>query len=78
MLEAIAVHLLEKPSARADASLVQEDLRGLADFYRRDVLALRDALALADRPGGFVPQDERDALFIAARASRSRGRRERR
>ncbi len=67
LLEELAVRLLEKPSARSDAAQVQDDLRRLEDFYRCDVLALRDALRVAGRAGGFVPQHERDALFIAAR-----------
>ena len=46
---------------------VQETLRFLRAFYRRDVRRLRDARIAAGRSDPFVPRDERDALFIAAR-----------
>jgi hypothetical protein len=59
--------LLESPDARRDAAEVQQVLRYLRGFYRRDVLRLRDARIVAGRSAPFVPQGERDALFIAAR-----------
>ena len=58
--------LLESAPARRQASEVEEELRALADFARRDVAPLRRALRTMGR-SGCVPGDERDALFIAAR-----------
>jgi predicted GIY-YIG superfamily endonuclease len=57
--------LLESASARRDATEVEEQLRTLAAFARRDVAALRVALQKAGR-SGWVPGKERDALFTAA------------
>ncbi|NNL67704.1 MAG: GIY-YIG nuclease family protein [Myxococcales bacterium] len=59
--------LLERSAARAEAGDVQEAFRTLQEFYRGDVLRLQDALRRTGRDGCFVPQSERDALFIAAR-----------
>lgn len=59
--------LLESPDARRDAADVQQRLRGLRRFYRRDVLRLRDARRATGRDAPFVPQAERDGLFIEAR-----------
>jgi len=59
--------LLESPHARREAEQVQEALRCLASFWRRDVGRLREALRATGRPAGFVPRDRRDALFIEAR-----------
>ena len=65
--------LLESPRARRQAADVEEELRTLADFARRDVSPLRRALRAMGR-SGWVPGDERDALFIAARhRARSQG-----
>lgn len=58
--------LLESASARRDATGVEQDLRTLDDFARKDVAALQQALHTAGR-SGWVPGEERDALFIAAR-----------
>ncbi|MGH7287755.1 MAG: hypothetical protein ACREI8_07020, partial [Myxococcota bacterium] len=54
------------PRARREAADVEEELRTLDDFARRDVAPLRRALRTMGR-SGCVPGDERDALFIAAR-----------
>jgi len=59
--------LLESRVARREAAQVQEDVRGLRAFYRRDLRALREARRVTCRSGSFVPQDERDALFIEAK-----------
>lgn len=59
--------LLESPQARREAEQVQEALRCLASFWRRDVAKLREARRVTGRPAGFVPRDQRDALFIEAR-----------
>ena len=57
--------LLEKPVARLSASEVQRNIRFLAHFHEQDLAPLRAAMESADRPGMYVPQDERDALFLA-------------
>lgn len=67
LLEQLSLRLLEKPDARRDSAQVQQDLQRLAAFYRGDAVPLRQALRAAGRRGCFVGQDERDALFIAAR-----------
>ncbi len=58
--------LLESSRARREAADVEEELRTLDAFARRDVAPLRRALRAVGR-SGCVPGDERDALFIAAR-----------
>ena len=61
-------HLLESRQARREAGAVQIDLRVLESFYRRDATGLRRARLAGGHRGTFVPQGERDALFIRARA----------
>jgi excinuclease ABC subunit C len=67
LLPALATALLAKPRARRDAAYVEDCLHRLDHFYEADTRRLRLALDHLGRPGDFVPQDERDALFIAAR-----------
>lgn len=57
--------LLEKPLARRDAGEVQRNIRTLAHFHDRDLAPLRAAMRSGDRKGTYVPQDERDTLFLA-------------
>lgn len=59
-------HLLESSRARRQAADVEEALRTLDEFARKDVAPLRRALRTVGR-SGCVPGDERDALFIAVR-----------
>jgi predicted GIY-YIG superfamily endonuclease len=66
LLALVFDHLLESPRARRQAADVDEELRTLEDFARKDVAALRRALHTMGR-SGYVAGDERDALFIAAR-----------
>jgi excinuclease ABC subunit C len=66
LLRLLFERLLESPRARREATAVQDALQALAGFYRKDVTPLRRALELTGRTG-YVPGDERDALFIAAR-----------
>ncbi len=66
-LARLAEWLVEKPQARHEAEAVQEHLRLLDDFHRREACELRAAQERAGR-SGFVPQEERDALFIAWRS----------
>ncbi len=65
LLPEIARGLLEKPDARRRAERVGEDLRRLEGFYRCDAQRLRWVLRAAGRESCFVPQEERDALFLA-------------
>jgi excinuclease ABC subunit C len=58
--------LLESPQARREAADVEDELRTLDAFAREDVAALRRALRAMGR-SGYVPGEERDALFIQAR-----------
>jgi excinuclease ABC subunit C len=67
-LQELATRLLEKPAARRVAAEVEERLRLLDAFFETDARRLREALRAAGRSGGFVGQDELDALFIAQRA----------
>lgn len=72
LLSELFALLLERRGARHDAAAVQAALETLQAFYRRDVLRLQAALRAADRPARFVPQAERDALFIEARMADGR------
>ncbi len=66
-LGALARALLAKPRARQEASEVQEKLSALKTFFDRDAVRLRDALKNLGREGTFVPQTERDSIFIRSR-----------
>ena len=66
-LAPLVEQLLESRPARREAAEVQDALRVLADFHRRDAVRLREARRAVGREGDFVPQAERDALFIQAR-----------
>ena len=70
LLSLLVERLLESASARREAATVEQDLRTLDAFARRDVAALRGALQKTGR-SGWVPGEERDALFIAARHASS-------
>jgi hypothetical protein len=62
--------LLSKPGALQQAAEVQANLKLLAHFYEADAVRLRNALRLDARAGCYVPQEERDALFIRAASQR--------
>lgn len=68
-LAGLATALLDKPRARRDAPRVQAHLRLLRGLFRDTLAPLREVLREAGRAGTFVPQRERDALFIAARSA---------
>ena len=68
-LASLSVDLLEKPRARQEAADVQEALVRLASFYRSDARRLRQALEREGRQRAWVPQEERDALFLAGHPS---------
>ncbi len=63
--------LLEKRGARIDRADVQAALETLKAFYDEDTRRLRHARERVGRGCAFVPQAERDALFIEARAAES-------
>jgi predicted GIY-YIG superfamily endonuclease len=71
LLARLFERLLESASARREATLVEQQLQRLRDFWHREVAALRRALEQAGRTG-WVPGEERDALFIAARRAEAR------
>jgi len=61
--------LLERRDARQDAEEVEESLRRLRRFYRRDIGQLHDARSGGGWPERYVPSSARDALFIESRHS---------
>jgi predicted GIY-YIG superfamily endonuclease len=65
LLTLLFERLLESPRARRESAAVEEELRTLDDFGRRDVARLHRALRATGRTG-FVPGDDLDALLIAA------------
>ena len=65
-VELLALRLLEQPSARQEASLVQEELRQVASFFETDTRELFEARQRVGWRSSFVPQADRDALFIRA------------
>jgi predicted GIY-YIG superfamily endonuclease len=67
VLRNFALRLVEKPDARREAVLVGDRLRLLESFFCSDAQPLRAALRSAGRRGHFVPQEERDGLFILRR-----------
>ncbi|MDA1093557.1 MAG: nucleotide excision repair endonuclease [Acidobacteria bacterium] len=67
LLAALSTALLAKPRARRDAAHVEARLRLLDRFYEADTRKLRLAMERLGRTDTFVPQDDRDALFILAR-----------
>jgi len=69
LLSRLFGHLLESRQARREAGEVEDALRVLRDFYHDDALRLREARHAVGRRRRFVPQTERDALFIEARFS---------
>jgi excinuclease ABC subunit C len=70
-LETLCEALLESQSARQSASQIGEDLRFLEDFYRHDLVGLREARLAVGDTRAFIPRDERDGLFIRARVTQN-------
>jgi len=66
LLALLSERLVERSSARREAAGVEQQLHLLDDFARKDVADLQRALQKTGR-AGWVPGQERDALFIAAR-----------
>lgn len=67
-LAVVSHALLDKPRARREAADVEAQLRSLAAFHRSDLVRLHDALRAVGRAGTFVSQQQRDPLFIDAKA----------
>ena len=67
LLEQLFGLLLESRVARREAPEVQDAVRRLGAFHRRDIRALRRARRAVGRENPFVPQQERAALFIHAK-----------
>lgn len=63
----LARALLAKPRARREAGEVEEKLGVIKAFFDSDAVRLREALGNLGRAGTFVPQTERDAIFIRSR-----------
>lgn len=59
--------LLEKPQARRHAEETQKWFDALAHFFTFDAVPLRKAVAANGLSGHFVPQAERDRIFLASR-----------
>ncbi|MEZ4281964.1 MAG: nucleotide excision repair endonuclease [Myxococcota bacterium] len=60
-------HLLERSGARSDPASIQSAFDALRSFHAEDARRLADARRRVGWPGRFVPQEERDGLFIRAR-----------
>lgn len=67
VLTRLTHQLLEKADARHDAGQVEEALHTLVNFYTDDARKLFEARRKVGWDSSFVPQGERDALFIKAR-----------
>jgi predicted GIY-YIG superfamily endonuclease len=65
-LETLFHTLLEKPSARANAAEIKEDLRDLRTFWATEALPLRKAIILTGHETYPIGQQERDPLFLKA------------
>lgn len=63
--------LLDKPRALQSASDVQERLQHLAHFFTEDAQRLRHTLDTLGNAAHHIARDERDALFIRAKAMRA-------
>ncbi len=60
----LALTLLEKPKARQMASEVEEYLKKLQMFFYAEARKLRSALDSLGLDGSYVPQTDRDSLFL--------------
>ncbi len=73
LLALLFEELLEKRGARAEAAEVQGNLQNLSTFYGDDALRLSQARRKLGQRDAFVPQGDRDALFIRAKQTQSAG-----
>lgn len=73
LLTQLVLALVEKPTARRHAEPTQAALRLLKDFWDEECEPLRQAMTAAGRGvDPFLPQAERDPLFLEVRARRPR------
>ncbi len=68
----LSCRLLDKPTARRGAKQVEEHLHTLAAFFQSDTRELCRARRKVGWRSPYVPQQERDALFIKARSGSPR------
>ncbi len=66
--------MLEQPGARNDPAAIQAAFDVLRSFHAEDAQRLADARRRTEWPTRFVPQEERDGLFIRARQADARTR----
>lgn len=66
--------LLEKPKARRYATETQEHLDALAQFYALEAAPLKKAALAAGISSSFIPQAERDRIFLTSRFAREQKR----
>jgi hypothetical protein len=66
-LALLAERLLDRTAARRNAPEIEEQLKLLRSFYASDIVKLRAAIHTTGRSEGFVPQQQRDSLFIVSR-----------
>jgi hypothetical protein len=66
-LEALCLHLLEHPGARARGAQVEEDLRAVERFFDEETSRLAAAIAATGHATYPVSQQDRDALFLRYR-----------
>ena len=69
LLPALFTQLLESDEARRSATDTQGLLKTLQAFFHEDTSRLRAARLMMGRLEAFVPQNERDSLFIQSRAA---------
>jgi hypothetical protein len=73
LLTQLVLALVEKPSARRHAESTQAALQLLKDFWDEECEPLRQAMVAAGRGDDrFLPQTERDPLFLEVRAQGAR------
>jgi hypothetical protein len=73
LLRELVLALVEKPAARRHAERTQAALQLLKDFWDEECAPLRQAMVAAGRVDDqFLPQAERDPLFLGVRAQVSR------
>ena len=70
VLKRLVLSLLEKPAARRHADATQASLDVVKQFWAEESEPLRRALVAAGRRNeSFLPQEERDRVFLEARAA---------
>lgn len=72
LLGTLAHRLLDKPQARREAAEVQQHLRALAEFFEADACRLSAVLDQLQLGTHYIPQAQRDELFIRAKHASER------